>query len=404
LSIYWFGIGYLWNSLAGLVLPPLVQRLVAPGTKNTWLGLLEWMGLLLAAVIQPTFGAVSDGSPSRFGRRRPFIVVGSVAVLACLAGLATAGSLATLMLFYVLLQVASNIAQGPYQGMIPDLVESSQRTQASAFMGASNLLGTLAGFVVIGLIIMPRQHYRAIATMGAVVAVTALLTLAMVPDRRLPRPGLPFAQRLREGLPTPPRLRLAIREYPDFFWLLVSRFLFWMGLVGIQSFAYFFLQDAFHLRHPRKETATVLIGIVGLAIVVTLVSGPLVARFGKKRLVALSCALAAGAAAMLAVSPTLQWVYACAALLGVAGGLFVAVDWAFATDLVPKAEAGRYMGFANIATAGSAGAARLVGGPLIDSINHFFPALGYRVLYVAAAAAFGGSILALRPVREIEVA
>jgi hypothetical protein len=62
------------------------------------------------------------------------------------------------------------------------------------------------------------------------------------------------------------------------------------------------------------------------------------------------------------------------------------------------------MGFANIATAGSAGAARLVGGPLIDSINHFFPALGYRVLYVAAAAAFGGSILALRPVREIEIA
>jgi MFS family permease len=138
--------------------------------------------------------------------------------------------------------------------------------------------------------------------------------------------------------------------------------------------------------------------------VVTLVSGPLVARFGKKRLVALSCALAAGAAALLAVSPSLQWVYACAALLGVAGGLFVAVDWAFATDLVPKAEAGRYMGFANIATAGSAGAARLVGGPLIDAINHFFPALGYRVLYVAAAAAFGGSMLALRPVREIEVA
>ncbi len=404
LSVYWFGIGYLWNSLAGLVLPPLVARLVGEGTKNTWLGLLEWLGLVLALIIQPTTGAMSDGSPSRFGRRRPFILVGSLAALGCLAGIASAGSFGSLLLFYVLLQAASNTAQGPYQGIIPDQVAVTQRAQASGFMGASNLLGTLAGFIVIGLIIRPRQNISvSLATFAVVVGLTAILTLALVPDRRLRRPAGSFAQRLRGGLPTPGRIGVAIGRYPDFFWLLVSRFLFWMGLVAVQSFAYFFLQDTFHLRSPRRQTATVLIAIVALAIVVTLASSTLVDRFGKKRLVGAGCALAAAAVAFLAIAPTLEVVYAGAAVLGIAGGLFVAVDWAFAVDLVPKAEAGRYMGFANLATAGSSAAARLVGGPLIDAINHFVPTLGYRVLYVVAAAAFAGSLLALRPVREILV-
>lgn len=403
MSIYWFGIGYLWNSLAGLVLPPMVERMVGQGTKNTWLGLLEWLGLVLALLVQPTAGAVSDGSPSRFGRRRPFILVGSLAALGCLAGVASAGSFWQLMLFYVLLQIASNIAQGPYQGMIPDQVPAEQRPQASGFMGASNLLGTLTGFVLIGLVIRPRHTAEAMATFAIVLGATTILTLVLVPDQRLRAARASFAGRLRTGFPTPASVTAAMRQHPDFFWLLVSRFLFWMGLVAVQSFAYFFLQDTFHLRSPRRQTATVLIAIVALAIVVTLLSGPLVRRFGKKRLVGMACTLAAAAAGWLAVAPRLPAVYAGAALLGIAGGLFVAVDWALATDLVPKAEAGRYMGFANIATAGSSAAARLVGGPLIDAINHFRPTLGYRVLFVVAAAAFVGALVALRPVREILV-
>jgi MFS family permease len=68
---------------------------------------------------------------------------------------------------------------------------------------------------------------------------------------------------------------------------------------------------------------------------------------------------------MLAAQATLVGI-----LIGVGYGLFFAVDWAFMQDLIPAGEAGLFMGFSNIATAGSGIIARLVAGPLLDPFNH----------------------------------
>ncbi|MBC7238690.1 MAG: PucC family protein, partial [Chloroflexi bacterium] len=85
-----------------------------------------------------------------------------------------------------------------------------------------------------------------------------------------------------------------------------------------------------------------------------------------------------------------------AGCIGVGIGIFSCVNWAWATDLVPAAEAGKYLGLSNLATAGSAAVARLLG-PAIDSVNHFFPKAGYSLVFLlAAASAFVGLILILR--------
>jgi hypothetical protein len=55
-----------------------------------------------------------------------------------------------------------------------------------------------------------------------------------------------------------------------------------------------------------------------------------------------------------------------------ATGIFVSVNWALATDLIPQEEAGKYLGLSNLATAGSAAVARLTG-PMIDGLNALRP-------------------------------
>src|SRR5215472_6212506 len=110
LALYWVAIGYLWQSLGTLILPDVVQHLVGPTDKGKALSLLEGIGTVMAVVWQPMMGAVSDRTHSRFGRRRPFIFGGTVGDVLFLTGLALSQTYGMLVIFYFLLQTASNTA------------------------------------------------------------------------------------------------------------------------------------------------------------------------------------------------------------------------------------------------------------------------------------------------------
>ena len=125
LNAYWVGLSFKWNALHPIILPAVLLNFVPDARKNTWLGLLTFAGLLLAMVIQPVAGAVSDGWASRWGRRRPLIVLGTLFDFVFLALLAWAGGLTWLIVGYIGLQFSSNIAQGPAQGLLPDRVRPS---------------------------------------------------------------------------------------------------------------------------------------------------------------------------------------------------------------------------------------------------------------------------------------
>jgi MFS family permease len=130
-------------------------------------------------------------------------------------------------------------------------------------------------------------------------------------------------------------------------------------------------------------------------------AGMLSDRFGRKRLNVLAGAVAAGGVFALVFVRDVSALYLLGGIIGMATGIFVSVNWALATDLIPSAEAGKYLGLSNLATAG-AGAVSRLGGPLIDGLNALRPGeyLGYPALFVlASASTLLGTLLMLR-IRE----
>ena len=69
-------------------------------------------------------------------------------------------------------------------------------------------------------------------------------------------------------------------------------------------------------------------------------------------------------------------------LIGIAGGSFLSVNWALATDLIPSGQSAQYLGLANLASAGGAALARLIG-PVIDFFNSYSNNLGYTLMLAA---------------------
>jgi len=108
MNVYWFGQAFLWNGLHPIILPAILLGLVPETQKNSYLGILTFIGLMLAMVIQPLSGSLSDRSGSRWGQRRPWVLGGTLAALLILAGMAASTEwLVGIMITYLLLQVAT---------------------------------------------------------------------------------------------------------------------------------------------------------------------------------------------------------------------------------------------------------------------------------------------------------
>jgi MFS family permease len=307
-----------------------------------------------------------------------------------------------LLLVYALFQIASNTAQGPYQGMLPDQVHEGQRGEASGYYGFMNMLGTIVGFLVVGALLIPTHHLRlAILTLPVVIAIAGALVIFGVPDRRRTSPS---SQRLRRSV----LLSVAIdtRRYRDFTWLMVSRLFFLMAPVAIGTYAFNFIRYTFHYSEGKASlySSALQATILVFAAVLCMTAGFLAERWGKKRLIAAACVIGAVGSTLLIFAPSLPWILGFGLIVGISLGTFLSVDWAFMTDLIPKAEAGRYMGVSNIATASAGLIARPILGPIIDGFNNNrTSAVGYRVMFGIVTGFFLIALVTLQPVREIKV-
>lgn len=398
-TLFSLALGVVSNTLEPAVLGHKVLRLV-PEQKNTALGFTTFAGLIVAVLWQPIVGAWSDRTHSPWGRRAPYFIAGTLLVAACLYAIALAPTFAVVVAGVLLIQLASNTVQGPWQALIPDQVPAGQRGAASGLKAAFDILAFVLGRQVSGRLVAAGSVVGAVSVAAGLFAVVLLLTLVAARERPMVLPAAPQ--------PVPRVLGHSFvvdwKAHPAFAWWFANRFLFWAGFIALNTFLLFYMIDVVHMAEAEAQrfvgNMSTVIGLVLL--VVTLPSGWLADRVGRKPLVASAGLIAAAGTAMVLVVRTPGLITAAGALIGLGVGVFLSANWALVTDLVPQAEAARYLGIANIATAGGSGVARLLGGALIDPVNRLLgsPSAGYRCLYGLTMLAFLAGTAAILRVPE----
>jgi MFS family permease len=201
INSYWLGINIASSILTPILTPYLVLMFMPEGQKNTYLATVRVIGLAVAMLIQPLAGMLSDRNTSRFGRRRPFMAIGTagnVLFLAIIgisplfigspadrffmrtAGITTAYAL--LLIGTILLQFSSNIAHGALQGLIPDLVPESQRGRASGVKAVLELLPVFLA-IFIGPLVDKGLVGLVVGIIAAGFVLTLLVTLIYVREK-----------------------------------------------------------------------------------------------------------------------------------------------------------------------------------------------------------------------------
>jgi hypothetical protein len=194
-------------------------------------------------------------------------------------------------------------------------------------------------------------------------------------------------------------------EHSSFTWWVVNRLAFLVGVINLTSFAVYFLQARLSL--PREKAAGPtgnMMQIVGVCILVfALLGGWLADRFSRKRLVAITGIVAAVGIFIVVLAPNLITIYVGGLFIGAATGIFYTANWALGTELVPKEQAGRYLGISNLAGAGAGAVGAFIGGPIADFLTARVPetpGLGYTLLFVIYGVLFLLSIVAVGRVHE----
>jgi Na+/melibiose symporter-like transporter len=381
ITILGFATTALWQSLHSIILPQRLLDFVPEAQKNTYLGIITLCGLLLAMFTQPIAGAMSDRSTFKWGRRRPYIFWGMLVSILLLPGFALAGSFAAIFVVYCLLQVAANIAQGPYQAFLPEMVPEKKRGMASGFRSLFELAGGVSFVLIAGYVYTSKTGIEGLwillGTIGFVLLVTMLTTVLLVHEQ--PSPGV--KEKTSPLAAFADITKTETWKNRSFIWFLVSRLLFYMGFTTIQQFAFYYLQDVVKVANPSSAAAQFVAIAAGGMLIVVWPAGYFSDKIGRRLLTAISGVLGAVGIAMIALTNSYGVILYAAAIIGVSKGIFDSTNWALATDFASKNREAIFLGVANIATTGGAALARLIG-PGIDFFNSQNPLSGYNFMLI----------------------
>ena len=406
ISAYWLGISTVWSGILQIVNARLqFTNLVPKGSEGLGAFQIALAGTFIAILVQPTVGTLSDYTITRWGRRKPYIFIGSFLDVVFLWGVATSNSLFAVAAFVSMLQFSSNFAQGPFQGYVPDLVPAKQVGIASGLIGLFAALGNVVGYVAAAGSIWlsatdPNAFLYGTMAIGVVEFVTMLSVVIHVDEgqRVKPRHGrswIAIAMEAWNG---------EVLHERSFLWLVGSRFFILTGAALYPAMSTFYLAQAFGLDEAQTgQTQLILLAVVGLCVIVTVVpSSRLSDRVGRKPVIYASCAIGALGLGMGAFAPVLALALVGAGLFAVAAGAFLAVDWALMSDIVPKASTGRYMGISNVATASAGTVALAIGGAVVmDTVNHLLGmGAGPRAALLFGVLCYILGALLLKPVVE----
>ncbi len=413
LSFFWFSTNMMWSAILIITMPSQVKAAVGNSVKGTELGLVLSAGAIISMLTAPIFGALSDRIRLPGGRRKPWVVIGTVGNVIGLVGMAYLiqtghpESLWPWSIAFWVVQFFNNVATAPYSALIPDLVSTEQRGSASGWLGLMTILGNFVGGLM-GFLVEPFGIAVIYFIMMGVMILGALVTWFGVNEIDVPHEIPPFKLgEFMRGLIDP-------FKYSDFTWVLLTRLLIMMGISTVQEFIQYYMGDVIGAPYilagfgKVADTAEAAVSfflpalLVG-AVITTLVAGVLSDKYGRKRMVYLSGALMGIVCLVFILSHNFTVAVLMGIVFGLGYGAYQSVDWALVSDVLPSVDDyAKDMGVWHVADVLPQIVATPVAGVLLDNFQRIgkaqnVPNLGYTVIFLLAVVFFAfGTIFVAR--------
>lgn len=387
-----FGVGFVLFSLIWMVAGTSGSAVLLPqqftelniGVPEVILGTMNSIGCVFALFANVIFGALSDITRSRFGKRTPWIVAGGFITAAGYVFAFSSAQLVGIVAGWCIVQVGVNMMIAPAVAVLSDRIPENVRGTFSAFYGGAQIVGSSAGTFLGSKFI---ENMGAGFTIGvALFAVTGIVTVLIWPRERSSASTTSFGTTAK--LDVKRLLRSFIpptRNCRDFYLALMGRLLLILGWNMISGYQLYILQKYCGLSVKDSAATISAMSVISMIvlIVTSMVSGPLSDRLQRRKIiVAVGSVIIAIGVAIPWFMPNALGMMLFAGIGGAGYGIYIAVDQALNVDVLPsQEEAGKDLGILNLANTVGQVLAPVVVGAIVLATG------GYAVLFPIAVVA-----------------
>src|SRR5690554_5797116 len=162
------------------IIPLILQNTF--GIGETFTGAIMAMDNLLALFLLPIFGAFSDRVDTRFGKRTPFIVLGTLGAVTFMLLIPISNNLMSFPLFFISLGavlLAMSTYRSPAVALMPDLTPKPLRSKANSIINLMGAVGAIFALAVISLLVPdePNPSYFSVFLIISLLMVLSVLVL-----------------------------------------------------------------------------------------------------------------------------------------------------------------------------------------------------------------------------------
>jgi maltose/moltooligosaccharide transporter len=373
-------------------------------------------GPITGLIVQPIIGAISDKTWSpKWGRRKPFFLIGAIIGSICLFAFPLSPSLWFAVGLLWILDVGNNMAMEPYRAFVGDKLPEKQLSlgyqMQSLFVGAGILLATGSIVLFQGWLggeeadvagSIPKWLYYSFF-------IGAFLSLATILWSVIKTPAIPpTAKEMAEiiehrGLSLIDRIKMpfieiskAVKEMPKFMWGLAAVYLFqWYALFIYWQFITPLIETTmgFDTSNAAAQAAKMSLTYNIVTVVVALGLVPLALKYGGKMVYALSLA---GAGIALLIIPQISdplLILIPMVLFGIGWAAAMGIPYTLVSRIVPQDRRGVYMGILNMMIVIPMGIQTITFGPIF---KNFLGANSVNAILFAGAFFIIASVLAMR--------
>lgn len=322
---------------------------VEPQNVVDTLALVTGIGAFVALIMNPVAGAISDRTTSKFGRRRTWILMGSLLGGFALLGIGVATEIWQIILLWSFAQGSFNFQLAANNALVAEQVEESHRGSISGLIGA---IPTIAPVIGLGLIkIMSEESEMAKWTVLAIISIFgAIIAVILIREKC----SLNFSKKnpnktwcLREIIPNP-------KKYPAFALTWITRFLV-LSCTSASYFTSIFLIERFHFSTSELSSKILLLSITStsLVLVISILGGIVSDRIKRQKPFVIWASFLMGLSLIIqSLAQNFSVVLIATVLMAIGSGFYFSVDIALQTRVLPnKKSVAKDLGLFNMAKA-----------------------------------------------------
>ncbi|GLJ61265.1 MULTISPECIES: MFS transporter [Microbacterium] len=316
---------------AALLTLTLKATEIDAATATTTISISSAVAGILTLFALPIVGTLSDRTRSRFGRRRPYLVVGAIAFVLGAILLVTAPNVPVFVAAHLLITTGFVAANVTVMALLTDQLPADQRGVATALVSMSTPIGALFGMAVA---VPFGQQLLPLVGIPTALAVIGMLVLAVVvrdPKWEFPQPPFDLRAALRVFWVNP-------LKHSAFTWVFTSRMLVFSGVAALNGYQAIYLLQKLHMEPAGLGTAILLTVVVNLGI--TMLVAPLVGKLSdrlgvRKPFILVAAVILAVGLVLASLAPDFGFYLVACTVVGLGQGVYFAVELVLATQVLP---------------------------------------------------------------------